>query len=169
MIEEANPLLNEIASAFPLVDIPPRGNVMSIAASQYPSSDDLLRDIEEFRVRTVSEELIRAVYLELHNLSAEGWSWILPYYLRYCLGDDMENFRTELEFLIYKLDPKKEFLKTATENLSLMSKRQIECLIKVVQWCMSDQHWSKYFPENLQGAMRFLQGLRKKKAWGVRP
>lgn len=159
MTDTLSALRRKIESAFPSVDMPPSKNLISPSAARRVEGDGLLRDIEEFRGMPVSVELIRSVHQELHDLSAEAWRWILPHYLRYCMSEAGLESEMELEFLIYKLSPKPEFAHETTEHLALLTQLQINCMIDVVNWCMSDKCWSEYFSDELHGALLFLKGL----------
>ncbi len=156
-------LLRKIELAFPFVEMPPSWSLISNLATQRAGGAELLHELEEYRGRPIDSELLRSIHQDLHSLSAEGWSWILPHYLRFCMSEAGLDSRAELEFLIYKLDPQPDFHQETVTNLRLLTKRQIKCLIDIVRWCMRDEWFSEYFPEDLQGAMRFLNGIYRSK------
>ena len=164
MTEEPDAQLRKIELAFPFVGMPPVERLISHSAAQRAGVDYLLSELEEYRGKSVTVELIKAIHQELHNLSAEAWGWILPYYLRFCMSEDGLQSGIELEYLIYKFDPKQEFREETIEKFSLLTKKQIKCLIDIVQWCMNDEYWYEYFPDNLQGAMRFLQSVYRNRS-----
>lgn len=166
MSKKLTALRREIEVTFPFVAMPPSKNLISPSAAQRVEGDDMLRDIEECRGKPVSVELIRSLHQELHDLSAEAWSWILPHYLRFCMSEAGLDSRMELEHLIYKLDPTPKFTDETTEHLALFTRRQINCLRDVLRWCKNDEYWSEYFSDDLHGALLFLKELLRSRGAG---
>ncbi len=98
-------------------------------------------------------------YRQMSQLSAKAWRWILPHYLKFCLTPEAEYNRMETEFLIYSLGPTLEFQKETLERLSNLNKAQIDCLIHFLEWCLSQQHWKEYCPEDIERAINFLRTI----------
>jgi hypothetical protein len=92
-------------------------------------------------------------------LSAKGWRWILPSYLRHCLNVDSTYDDMETEFLIYNLRPDLKYQKDTMSRLSLLNRRQIECLILFLEWCSSHSHWSTYCPDDITQAIAFMRTI----------
>src|SRR5690242_2288221 len=121
-------LLTEIHAAFPVVEMPDE--------LELPFHTDgcwqcgyLVRDLEEVRGKTMDGNVISLIYQEMSCLSAKGWSWALPHYLRYCLTAEAEYLQRETESLIYNLDPGEQFELETRKCMSLLNERQIRCLI----------------------------------------
>jgi hypothetical protein len=151
-------LLREIERVFPFVEMPPKGELV-FHQNDCAECDDLREDIEQCRETEISSKFIRLIHQELSQLSAASWRWVLPHYLRYCLTADAEYSRMEVEFLVYSLGPADEFQKDTVERLSKLSQKQMDCLIKFLQWCLSRQYWKEYCGEDIERAIRFLSSL----------
>ncbi|MFI3158433.1 MAG: hypothetical protein QX199_20000 [Methylococcaceae bacterium] len=151
-------LLKEIESVFPFVDMP-EGNDLVFHKNGCFECDDLQNDLEDYRNKEITSEAIRLVHQELSSLSAKGWRWVLPHYLRFCLTTEAEYNRMETEFLIYSLRPLLEFQKDTLLRLSLLDKDQINCLIHFLMWCENKQHWKEYCLEDIRKAKSFLSSI----------
>lgn len=57
--------------------------------------------LDEHRGHIVDGAMVRYLHQEMPCLSAVGWAWALPHYLRYCLTPEAEYNKMETEFLIY--------------------------------------------------------------------
>lgn len=104
------------------------------------------------------------LHQNLYMCSAKTLRWILPHYLKFCLSDEGIYSGTVTEFLIYSLDPKGDLKnKTETEErLSLLDKKQINCLIHFLQWCSTLDEWRHRPAHYINEPIGFLSGLRKK-------
>jgi hypothetical protein len=145
-----------IESAFPFVEMPSAAELVS------PSCEDfeyLTEELERYRGRQIDGAAIRLVHQELSHLSAKGWRWILPHYLRFCLTTEAEYNRMETEFLIYSLGPDLKFQGDTAHRLALLAPRQISCLIDFLCWCQNQEYWREYCPNQLSGAIGFLRTL----------
>jgi len=152
-------LLKEIESVFPFVDMPDK-NELVFHKNDCFECDGLLNDLDDYRNKEITGEAIRLVHQELSSLSAKGWRWILPHYLRFCLTPEAEYNRMETEFIIYSLRPSLEFQKDTLLRLSLLNKDQINCLIHFLMWCENQQHWKDYCLEDISKAKKFLSSIK---------
>lgn len=148
-------LLKEIERVFPFMEMPPKDELV-FHQNDCGECDYLREDIEKYRGKEISSEFIRLIHQELSQLSAIAWRWVLPNYLRYCLTADAEYSRMETEFFIYSLGPADEFRKDTVERLSKLDPKQIDCLVKFLQWCLGRQYWREYCGEDIERALRFL-------------
>ncbi|MFZ2725174.1 MAG: DUF6714 family protein [Methylococcaceae bacterium] len=153
-----NSLLKEIQSVFTFVDMP-NGNDLVFHKNGCFECNGLQNDIEDYRNKEITGEVIRLVHQELSSLSAKGWRWILPYYLRFCLTSDAEYNRMETEFLIYNLRPSLEFQQDTVTRLSILNKDHINCLIHFLMWCEGQQYWRDYCLEDIKMAKSFLSSI----------
>jgi hypothetical protein len=149
-------LAQEIDEAFPFVDMPP---IAELIARDCTDCEYLAEELERYKGRDINGDAIRLVHQELSHLSAEGWRWILPHYLRFCLTAEAEYNRMETEFLIYNLGPDLEFQTDTTQRLSLLTTDQISCLIDFLAWCQNQEYWKEYCPDNINKAIGFLRTL----------
>jgi len=152
-------LLKEIESVFPFVDMPGKNEFLFRKNGCF-ECDGLQSDLEGYRNKEITGEAIRLVHQELSNLSAKGWQWILPHYLRFCLTPEAEYNRMETEFLIYSLSPLPEFEQDTLLRLSLLDKEQINCLMHFLSWCENQQHWKDYCLEDIGRAQKFLSSIK---------
>jgi hypothetical protein len=153
-------LLAKIRVRFPFVEMPPRENII-FRCTNDGYFDGLLADIEQYRERVITIDLIRILHQELSNLSSEALLWILPYYLEYCLSPEAEYSQMEVEYLIYALSPAPEYRSQVLEKLSAFNGPQIECLVEFVVWCQCHEFWRDYFPNELSQAKDLLGSLAR--------
>ena len=149
-------LAAEIDLAFPIEEMPP-GRELPFQTLDHFEAEHLVNDLEHFRGRPVDGAAIRLVHQEMSHLSAKGWRWILPHYLRFCLTAEAEYNRMETEFLIYSLGPDLPFQRDTLQRLSLLTAVQIECLVHFLEWCFADEYWRNYCPNQITKAVDFLR------------
>jgi hypothetical protein len=152
-----NILLKEIEAEFPFVERPPTSNL--VFHSGCGGCADLIDDLEGLTGSSISVEGIRAIHQSLPHLSAEGWRWMLPSYLRYAITPEAEYNRMEVEFLVYSLRPRLNFQADTAKRLSLLAPGQIRCLIDFLKCCRSNKFWKEYFPEDIEEATNYLSSL----------
>ncbi len=146
----------EIENAFPLVSMPENSD-LSFHSKGCHDCDEIREDLEYYRDKEISGEVIRLVQRYLSTLSAKATCWILPHYLRFCLTPEAEYNRMETEFLIYALGPTEEFQEETLNRLSLLNQIQILCLIHFLEWCFNQEYWKDYCPEELDRGIRLLR------------
>ncbi len=93
-------------------------------------------------------------------LSAAGWRWALPSYLKRCITQDLHD-PIETEFLIYNLSPGEEHKAESEQRLSKLSLEQLDCLVHFTEWCNEHPHWSEYCPEEIPMAFEFLNSVKE--------
>lgn len=121
-------LSKEIEECFPYLE-KPIGSELSFHGEGCHQCYFLRADLEEYKGKELPPDAIRHIHQELTCLSASGYSWVLPSYLRFCLTDLAAYNQMETEFLIYNLGPKEEFQPDTLKRLSELNKRQINCLL----------------------------------------
>jgi hypothetical protein len=152
-------LLQEIETAFPILEMPSTDSLVIHDAS-CPDCSDLLIDLESWRGQAITDDEIRLIHQNLSHLSPSTWRWILPHYLRFCLTPIAEYNRMETEFLVYALSPEPEFVEVTWNKLSLLSEKQLACLVWFFEWLANHHFWREYCPENIVSALRFLRTKR---------
>ena len=157
-------LLAEIQSAFPVVAMPSKAD-LPFDLERGGLDEYLANELDELRGKRVDGAVIRHVQQEMSCLSAKGWAWILPHYLRYCLTEEAEHNEMETEFLIYHLGPDQKFQADARKRLSLLNSQQIQCLIHFMQWLKSHPHWIAYLLADIDRAIAFLCALQTNQAF----
>lgn len=153
-------LKREIEDQFTFVD-KPEGLAISFHEDDCHQCEFLREELEKYCEQELPEEGIRDVHVEMSCLSAQGWRWALPSYLRYCLTDEALLTEQETQFLIYNLAPGVEYQSETTSRLSLLSDGQIHCLVHFLEWCREHEHWGKYFPQEISSGIVFLSALRE--------
>lgn len=153
-------LLNEIEKEFPVVEKPSANSLMFHKGSCI-ECQSLLVDLENFSGKVLPNEGIKVIHQEMSSLSAKGWRWVLPSYLKYCVESASEpSFsNTEIEFLIYNFSPEKKFESEALERVSELSKSQLLCIRNVFIWLKSHEQWDSYFGHDIDKATHFLSQL----------
>jgi hypothetical protein len=152
-------LLAEVERVFPFVD-KPDGLDLRFHKDDCAHCQFLAEDLEAFPGKELPPPALRNICNEMSCLSALGWRWALPSYLRHCLKvtdtyDDMET-----EFLIYSLGPAPEHQPDAIQCLSALNREQVHCLVHFLEWCSVHPHWSSYCSNNIPAAIHFVSGLR---------
>lgn len=155
---DAEELLVEIQSVFPLVEMPSRSQLASHAESCH-GCEEIVDNLEAHRGKSIGEAVVRLVHQELVHLSAAAWRWLMPHYLSYCLSPRGEFTQMETQFLVLHLGPKAEFAQDTIGRLSLLNASQIGCLIHFMERLASDPYWSAYCPENINAALEFLREI----------
>ena len=151
-------LLKEVESFFPWVE-KPQGKLLSFHESGCLACEFIRNDLAEYSEKALPDEAIRYLCREMTSLSALGWRWVLPSYLRLCLSQDPYNDSGETEYLIYNLAPKPKHENETKERLSALSANQINCLGHFIEWCKEHPHWSDYCPQEIAIATEFVQSL----------
>jgi len=159
----ADSLLIEVENTFPPID-KPKGLDLSFHKDDCPHCEYLRQDLEVFEGRELPPQALREIYSEMSCLSAAGWRWALPSYLKHCLkvplAVALHYNDGETEFLIYNLGPKEEHQAETIERLSLLNQSQIDCLIHFLEWCSVHEHWSNYCAEDIQRALAFMHTVQ---------
>lgn len=140
---------------FPFVD-KPQGSSISFHLDNCDQCLYLKNDLLSYTGREIPPEAIREIHQEMSNLSAKGWRWVLPSYLRYCLTDEAIYNRMETEFLIYNLAPEDKYKADTLKRLSGLNQNQINCLVEFLNWCKSQDHWVAYCAEEIEQGIKFL-------------
>jgi hypothetical protein len=152
-------LIQEIENCFPYVE-KPQGLALPFHRDGCHQCEFLVEDLAPYKEQKVSEKGIREVYTEMSCLSAKGWRWVLPSYLRECVLF-VEESRDFTEFLIYNLCPAEAHTQGAIERLSELNQAQLNCILSFLNWCQSSEHWgSKYCPEKVAEAVVFINKLK---------
>lgn len=120
----------------------------------------LREDLEEFVGIKLPSKALRTVYGEMSSLSADGWNWILPSYLRHCLSVENNYDDLETEFLIYNLGPDEKYIEETLLRLAVFNIEQVDCIVHFLEWCGCHKHWSEYCPENIEKALAFMRTVR---------
>jgi hypothetical protein len=159
----ANDLIHEIDTCFPLKEMPATAD-LSFHQDNCSECDELREDLETYRGKDISGDVIRLIHQQLYSLSADATLWILPYYLKYCLTPEAIYSSMETEYLIYSLRPSPEFKHDTLQRLSSLNGAQIRCLIHFLEWCASHEYWREYCPEDIGEAILFLNEVVQSKA-----
>ncbi|MDX5373726.1 MAG: hypothetical protein LPK18_14990 [Pseudomonadaceae bacterium] len=152
-------ILNEVERAFGFV-AKPKGASISFHKDGCFQCDFLRKDLLAYKGRELPYEAIRCINQEMSCLSASGWRWALPSYLRYCLTTKTDAADMETEFLIYNLGPAPKYQAEAIMRFSALNQEQINCLHSFLLWCQEHERWSKYCPEHIERAINFILTLR---------
>jgi hypothetical protein len=155
---DASELLREIERVFPPVP-KPIGSALSFHEVDCAHCDYLRRDLEAYTSKFLPAKAFRTLYGEMSCLSADGWRWVLPSYLPFCIAQDTSYDPIETEFLIYNLSPSSDHDADARKELSALNYEQIECLVHFLHWCQSDPHWSEYCSTEIETGLVFLRSL----------
>jgi hypothetical protein len=144
-----------VEDAFPYV---PRPDIAEISFHQDGCAHCAmsLQYLTEYTGSELPASAVRYLFDELSTLSPKATAWVLPSYLRQVLVDP-EQMDSATEFLIYNLAPEAEFEEEAKVRLSLLDRRQVECLVALVDYWQQTERWGEYCPEELNRAKAFLQ------------
>ena len=154
-----NELRNEIERLFPFVP-KPEGSSLPFHKDECFECEHVRMYLAEYEGSELPPKAIRWIYQEMSCLSADGWRWVLPSYLRYCLTQEASSSDIETEFLIYNLGPSERFKDETLNRLSMFNSDQIKCLIGFLLWCKNQEHWAIYCPEDIDRAIDFLGQIR---------
>jgi hypothetical protein len=155
---DVNQLRKEIESTFPFAEMPPQSQILA-HGSECNECSHLLDDVADLRGTAIDGNAIRLLHQEMSHISAAGWRWILPHYLRYCLTPEAWYNRFETEFLIYNLGPDLKFQLDTEKRLSLLSSSQLVCLEHFLEWCLEDDYWKVTYTNHVNRAISFLRVL----------
>ncbi|XQE65164.1 DUF6714 family protein [Pseudomonas sp. P3C3] len=150
---------SEVEKHFPFV-AKPKGAAVSFHKDDCLHCNFLREDLLPYKGHELPVDAIRCLHQEMSCLSASGWRWALPSYLRYCLTKEAEASGMETEFLIYNLGPAPKYQAEARVRLSALNQEQINCLLNFLLWCKEHEYWSTYCPEDIQRAIEFILTLR---------
>jgi len=150
-------LIQEIEKAFPYIK-KPQGLELSFHKDECPHCYYLRKEMEQYD-EAIPKEGLRWLHNELSCLSAKGMQWVLPSLLKYCVSTNGVSDGSETEFLIYHLSPKLEYQKDTIQQLSKLSKIQLDCLESFIKWCKNDEHWSRYCGNEIEHASNFLASV----------
>ncbi len=151
-------LREEIEKNFPFIE-KPEGKSISFHKDECLPCVDLRRELEAYDSKEIPPVAIRSLHQELSCLSGEGWRWVLPSYLRFCLTSEAAYNLFETEFLIYNLSPGIEYQPETIERLAALNTGKIKCLVSFLQWCQEHEPWSEYCPEQIEAGVKFLSAL----------
>ena len=138
----------------------PRGNSISFHKNDCLQCKFLRQELQPYKDMELPYQGIFCVFQDMSCLSAKGWRWVLPSYLRYCLTKEAEISGMETEFLIYNLGPNIGHQTETLERLSDLNQEQINCLLNFLFWCREHDYWSKYYLSDIKRAIGFIQKLR---------
>ena len=151
-------LLSEIARAFQFIEMPSYSNLT------FHKTDCILFDVErdsleKIRSAGVHQENFRQHHVEMGCVSAETMLWVLPYYINHCIKYEAADDPLLSERLIYNFGPSNEHKAELSEQLSLLNKQQIICLIHFVDWCSKHYKLKDNLPEDIAKANSYLDSL----------
>ena len=149
-------LLIEVERVFPHVE-KPKGLALSFHKDECAQCQYLRQDLEPYGEPELPPQALRAIYNEMSSLSAEGWRWALPSYLKHCLAVTNTYDDSETEFLIYNLGPALQFQAETLQRLAALNRKQIDCLIHFLEWCSEHEHWGEYCSGNIEQALSFMR------------
>ena len=155
---KAEDLEQELENVFPFTD-KPKGIDLSFHQDNCLHCQFLRNDLEIYNDKRLNKEGIRELYNDMSCLSAKGWAWVFPSYLRLCLHQEASLFANETELLIYNLGPETECEEETKQRLSGFSHQQLQCILHFINWWQTNEHWSKYFASELERANSFISGL----------
>jgi hypothetical protein len=151
-------LLLEIESILPPVS-KPSGSNLSFHPTECMQCEFLRNDLKEYDGQVLPERAIRWLRGELTLLSAQGWRWVMPSYLKHCVTQDPNYDPMETEFLIYSLGPDQEHEEDAVKRLADFTQAQLQLLSHFLEWCAEHPHWSVYCPDDVAKAQSFMAKL----------
>ncbi len=151
-------LLGLVNEVFPSV---PKPEGPALCAHQHgcPHCNYLSKALEPYCLPDLSQEALSVVHREMTCLSAAGWRWVMPSYLRRCIDMPDGFVAPEAEFLIYNLGPGEKFRQETAERLSALNGAQIRCLIKFIEWCSEHETWGAECRAEIGEAREFLGSL----------
>ncbi len=152
-------LMEEVENVFPWVE-KPQGESLSFHETGCLQCEFVRSDLAVYSDKELPVEAIRYIHQEMPCLSALGWRWVLPSYLRHCLTQEPDHDYGETSFLIYNLAPEPKYEAETRERLSALSTDQINCLLHFVEWCKEHPYWSDFCPNEIALAYEFLQSLK---------
>ncbi len=152
-------LKNEIEHVFPFIE-KPQGISISFHEDDCSQCGYLREDLSVYLDPELPMEGIRDIHQEMSCLSAEGWRWALPSYLRFCFTKEAVENGMETEYLIYNLSPAAKHEAETTERLSALSDDQISCLKHFLEWCKEHEYWAEYCPSEIEAGIEFVSKIR---------
>lgn len=99
---------------------------------------------------------IRYLFDEMSTLSPKATAWVLPSYLRYVVTNPQE-MDMAIEMLIYNLGPQSEHEAETKIRLSLLTTKQLDCLLALIRFWGYKERWSEYCSKDLTRAELFVQ------------
>jgi hypothetical protein len=155
---KSDELEQELESAFPFVD-KPKGIDLSFHKDDCLHCQYLRNDLDSYADQHLSKDGIRELYNDMSCLSASGWYWVFPSYLRLCLNQEASLFSNETEYLIYNLAPESKYKEETKQRLSAFNKPQLKCILHFIIWWQQNEHWQQYFGSELEQAKSFISEL----------
>jgi hypothetical protein len=158
-------LQDEIDEVMPPVDKPSSIDI-SFHKDDCGHCVDLRKDLEKFKDQTIPEEAIKEIYMDMSSLSAKGWRWVMPSYLKHIISTSEKHFdsdieylchHSEAEFLIYNLAPNQEYEKEQEGRLSEFSEEQLYCLINFLEWCGQCSYFREFLDEEISNGKIFIK------------
>ncbi len=150
-----------INRAFELVDFPLKDDLVDGSLSEQDYGVDVATDLERWRSKIPDKSLLREMHQELRKLSPSATRWIVPHYLRYAVTNEAKYSRMETSFFVLSLIPRREGEdRQIAQRLSSLSRKQIECMTKVLEHLNADSEWAEDMGEDIESALCALHGLR---------
>ena len=151
-------LAQELEKVFPFIE-KPKGIDLSFHKDDCFHCRYLRNDLKDFKGNQLSKDGIRELYNDMSCLSASGWAWVFPSYLRLCLNQEASYFANETEFLIYNLGPEKKYKEETMQRLSCFSSQQLKCILHFIGWWQNNEHWAQFCDRELEQANEFISEL----------
>ena len=153
-------LIGEIDRIFPAV-VKPADNDLVEHPVDCVQCSWVRNHLRPFDGPILPREALRGLHDDMSCLTAAGWRWAVPSFLRHCLsGPHIDDIETE--FMIYFLGGVEASEPDIAARLASFDDAQISCLCHVLEWCTTHPHWSDYCADNVARALMFLRCLREK-------
>jgi len=150
-------LLDEINEAYPYMSMP-----ASMDLTVHTHGCEYCADVRERLEAYRGLELDKTVYIFMRRnwgtLSPVGFLWFIPLYLRYCISLQWDDAEELIYFLVYSFDPLPESEDSSFIRLSLLSVKQIKCLIYFLEWCDENENYYESEVDTIK-AFNFLHRL----------
>ncbi len=159
--ERAAELIAQIKRAFPPVSKPADVDLVEHPAGCVECAwvENHLRSVPG---PLLPREALRGLHSDMSCLTPAGWRWALPSFLRHCLtgphDDDLET-----EYMIYFLGGVDASQPDAREQLALFDQSQIDCVLRVLEWCSATPQWSEYCAVEIERAIAFMTCLHNER------
>lgn len=132
-------LMEDIRDAFSSVHFPAEGDIVDYSLQEGDYGGDIVDELERWRCKPPSVELLRKMHQELRKLTAAASLWLLPAYLCYALTEEAKYSRMEISFFILSLAGHgAEDDSDIKRRLSLMNDLQFSCVERVLEYLMLD-------------------------------
>ncbi|WAF87349.1 hypothetical protein NRL37_07785 [Metapseudomonas otitidis] len=154
-------LLDELDRMLPPVD-KPEGPDLSFHPSGCDACDMLRTELAIWPGRKLPMEALFWLHDDMSSLSAAGWRWALPSYLRLVLESPPDEINLLLGFLILNLNPSPAYREDTRTRLGALDAQQLGLLLRFMQWC-GEQPWLLAWGEDIDQACSFLDDLRRRR------